>query len=63
MTGQIGWARRRSEDAKTASLPKHPPIAHLVVGSYVAAGVFDLLSVVPADFIPSHDVYRPPPSF
>jgi uncharacterized membrane protein len=58
MTGKIGWARRSSGDAKAASLPKHPPIAHLVFGSYVAVGVFDLLSVLPAGFIPSHDVYQ-----
>jgi hypothetical protein len=58
MTGKIGWARRSSGDAKAASLPKHPPIAHLVFGSYVAVGVFDLLSVLPAGFIPSHDVYE-----
>ena len=58
MTGKIGWARRSSGDAKAESLPKHPPIAHLVVGSYVAAGVFDLLSVVRAVFIPNHDVYQ-----
>jgi len=58
MTGQLGWARRRSADTNTASLPKHPPIAHLVFGSYVAVGVFDLLSVLPAGFISSDDVYQ-----
>jgi uncharacterized membrane protein len=46
------------DDAMNASLPKHPPIAHVVVGSYVAAGVFDLLSVLPVGFMPSRDVYR-----
>lgn len=46
------------DDAMNASLPKHPPIAHVVVGSYVAAGVFDLLSALPVGFVPSRDVYR-----
>jgi uncharacterized membrane protein len=46
-----------AHDLKTP-LPKHPPIAHLVFGSYVAAGVFDLLSVLPAGFIPGRDVYQ-----
>jgi uncharacterized membrane protein len=47
-----------AHDLKTAPLPKHPPIAHLVFGSYVAAGVFDLLSVLPAGFIPGRDLYQ-----
>ena len=46
------------DDAMNASLTKHPPIAHVVVGSYVAAGVFDLLSALPVGFIPTRDVYR-----
>lgn len=48
----------QSHDSKPAPLPRHPVLAHVVLGSFTAAGLFDLLSMLPAGDLPSRQLYR-----
>jgi uncharacterized membrane protein len=43
---------------KPVALPRHPRIAHVALGSFVAAGLFDLLSALPGQALPHRELYR-----
>jgi uncharacterized membrane protein len=47
-----------SRETKPAAVPRHPILAHLTLGTFVAAGLFGLLSALPYAALPSRELYR-----
>ncbi|MGH3799353.1 MAG: DUF2231 domain-containing protein [Pseudonocardiaceae bacterium] len=50
----MGHSQRHPDQRSATTLRCVEP----VFGSYIAAGLFDLLSALPAGFVPSQDLYR-----
>ena len=44
--------------AKPPAIPRHPVLAHVALGSFAAAGLFDLLSALPGQVLPHRELYR-----
>jgi uncharacterized membrane protein len=47
-----------SRETKPAAVPGHPILAHLTLGTFVAAGLFDLVSALPYAALPNRELYR-----
>ena len=40
------------------AIPRHPILAHVTLGGYFAAGVFDILSALTGGLLPDRELYR-----
>jgi uncharacterized membrane protein len=47
-----------SRETKPPAIPRHPILAHLTLGTFAAAGLFDVLSALPHAALPSRELYR-----
>jgi uncharacterized membrane protein len=47
-----------SRETKPPTVPRHPILAHLTLGTFVAAGLFDVLSALPYAALPDRELYR-----
>lgn len=47
-----------SQQTKPPAIPRHPILAHVALGSFAAAGLFDLLSALPGQVLPHRELYR-----
>jgi len=46
------------KQANPPAIPRHPVLAHVALGNFTAAGLFDLLSALPGQVLPHRELYR-----